>query len=228
MIITCSIDAAGERVKASDKVQSQVNVGSSQAEQEKAVEEMQSNVKHRRNRTAMSKDKPTTRATRNTAPEQAHPTRQGSTFIRDFLDDMRELQNESDCDGSSVKRQELEAARNSNRDGSSLPTPDRTSGNHGNSRDAILSASKFQSLFSFSEHCQGRRKEAIEKSASKVADWLYTNNVSPSVTRDSDTEDSGREAEFEGKTGDRAWLKITITEDDSNAHLAVGRKFAKT
>lgn len=83
-------------------------------------------------------------------------------------------------------------------------------GNHCNSRDAILSASKFRSLFSLPEHCQVKRKEAIEKSASKVADWLDTNNISPSVnkyardsdTEDSDTEGSGRESEDEGKNGD--------------------------
>lgn len=88
-------------------------------------------------------------------------------------------------------------------------------GNHCNSRDAILSASKFRSLFSLPEHCQVKRKEAIEKSASKVADWLDTNNISPSVnkyardsdTEDSDTEGSGRESEDEGKNGDRTYKR---------------------
>ena len=228
MIITCSVDAAGERVKANEM--SQDNLGASQ--RAKAVPEMQSNAKHRRHRTEMSQDKPTTRATRNTVPEQPHPIGQDSAFLSEFVDDMRELQNESECNERPLRRRvyntrgqvrntdtcrdvcESEAAKNSTKDGNSLPTPKTTSGNHYNSRDAILSVSKFRSLFSLPEHCQVKRKEAIEKSASKVADWLDTNNVSPSVnkhaqdsdtersdTEGSDTKDSDTEAEDEGKNG---------------------------
>ncbi|XP_078375819.1 uncharacterized protein LOC144659260 isoform X2 [Oculina patagonica] len=55
----------------------------------------------------------------------------------------------------------------------------KDTGNHirRSSSEAILSASKYHSLFSSPEHCRPKRKEAIETSASKVAEWLCTNDV---------------------------------------------------
>ena len=65
--------------------------------------------------------------------------------------------------------------------------------NHGicSSREAILSASPYTSLFTTPEHCTPKRKEAIERSASKVAEWLYTNNVSSTLDAQESCSDEG-------------------------------------
>ena len=62
---------------------------------------------------------------------------------------------------------------------------------------AILSTSKFESLFSMAEHCRPRRKEAIVKSATKVADWLSTHDVSSNVIDVTETCNTGLDNEGE-------------------------------
>lgn len=94
------------------------------------------------------------------------------------------------------------------RDGRSKE-PEARTGSDDASVEAILSASKFRDLLSLPENIRSKRKEAIETSASKVACWLYTSNVSPATdeqyVRDSTAEDSDRKVEVEGENDWRSF-----------------------
>ena len=69
----------------------------------------------------------------------------------------------------------------------SLPEAKRTvSHNVCGSIEDMLSASEYKSLFTVPEHCQPKRKEAIEMSVCKVAEWLSIDDLSSTV----DAEDS--------------------------------------
>ena len=57
----------------------------------------------------------------------------------------------------------------------------RVSHNVCGSSEDMLSASDYKSLFTMPEHCDPKRKEAIEMSACKVAEWLSIDDVSSSV-----------------------------------------------
>lgn len=176
LIVMCSVDAAGGKVKANEKKLGKLR---SPPAKGKAV------------------------------PKQSTAKRQENAFLRIFSDDMRELQGESECEKGTAGRglsgtreqrgntdreacdvqgQVLESGRGKRKavehiakDAYNCLTPERRTENHCSSSAAILSASKFESLFSMPEHCRPKRKEAIEKSASKVADWLCANSVSPNV-----------------------------------------------
>ena len=67
----------------------------------------------------------------------------------------------------------------------------------GSSED-MLSASKYKTLFTVPEHCHPKRKEAIEMSACKVAEWLSIHDVSSSVdAQDSQSDEGTMEVESE-------------------------------
>ena len=71
----------------------------------------------------------------------------------------------------------------------------------GSSED-MLSASKYKSLFTMPEHCRPKRKGAIESSASKVAEWLSSHDVSSNVDAQDTQSDEGTmevESECEGE-----------------------------
>lgn len=71
------------------------------------------------------------------------------------------------------------------------------------SSEEMLFASKYKSLYSMPEHCRPKRKEAIEESESKVAEWLSSNEVSSNVdSRDTQSDEGTMEVESksEGET----------------------------
>ena len=70
---------------------------------------------------------------------------------------------------------------------------------HCRSSEVILSASKYKSLFTVPEHCRPKRKEAIETSASKVAEWLCTNDE-PSEVDVQDTNSDGGTMDVDSET----------------------------
>ena len=206
LIVLSSVDAAGGKVKANDKKRSQGKTRASQAKRKaKQVENStelsretprSSEEKGKRNQikksAKLSRDKPRSSRTKgegkhikeNTVPEQEND------FLRTFLVDMRELQSESRHD-----------------EGSSERCLNGTMERRGyTERCAILSTSKFKSLFRMPEHCRPRRKEAIVKSATKVADWLSTHDVSSNVN--DVTETCNTELDNEGENGVKRNLKI--------------------
>lgn len=73
------------------------------------------------------------------------------------------------------------------------------------SSEEMLFASKYKSLYSMPEHCRPKKKEAacIVESASKVAEWLSSNEVSSNVDSQDTQSDEGTmevESESEGET----------------------------
>lgn len=71
------------------------------------------------------------------------------------------------------------------------------------SSEEMLFASKYKSLYSMPEHCRLKRKEAIETSASKVAEWLSSHEVSSNVdSQDTQSDEETMEVESgsEGET----------------------------
>ena len=68
------------------------------------------------------------------------------------------------------------------------------------SNEDMLSASKYKSLFTMPEHCCPKRKEAIEMSACKVAEWLSIHDVSSNVdAQDSQSDEGTMEVESESE-----------------------------
>ncbi|XP_022807608.1 WD repeat-containing protein 87-like isoform X1 [Stylophora pistillata] len=59
------------------------------------------------------------------------------------------------------------------------------------SREAVLCASTYESLFTVPKHSRPRRKGALETSALKVTEWLCTNNVSPTLDEQDSDSDEG-------------------------------------
>lgn len=74
------------------------------------------------------------------------------------------------------------------------------------SSDIILSASKYKSLFTIPEHCRPKRKEAIETSASKVAEWLCTNDVASNGVRDTHSDEGTMDVHSEYEEGENDGL----------------------
>lgn len=104
--------------------------------------------------------------------------------------------------------QKSETVRNkpsvaNNKANNSLPEAKRTvSHTVCSSSEDMLSASKYKSLFTMSEHGRPKRKEAIETSACKVAKWLSINDVSSNVDVEDTQSDEGTmevESESEGE-----------------------------
>ena len=70
------------------------------------------------------------------------------------------------------------------------------------SREGMLPSTKYQNLFTIPEHCHPKRKEAMEMSACKVAEWLSIHDVSSNVDAQDSESDRGTmevESESEGE-----------------------------
>ena len=70
------------------------------------------------------------------------------------------------------------------------------------SSEGMLPSTKYQSLFTIPEHCRPKRKEAMEMSACKVAEWLSIHDVSSNVDAQDSESDKGTmevESESEGE-----------------------------
>lgn len=78
---------------------------------------------------------------------------------------------------------------------------------HCSSSEDILSASKYKSLYSQPEHCHPKRKEAIETSASKVAEWLSTNDTSSVNVQDTDNDEGTTDVHSESEEGEIGGLQ---------------------
>lgn len=172
------------------------------------------------------KQRPTKAKGKKAVPEQGNVIKQqnatknqGNAFVTNFIADMQELESESSHDEGLLRRcgagkclgktqsracdikgdlhplvdqvQKLETKR-------SLPEAQRTV-NHSISSETILSASEYKRLFTMSEHCQPKRKEAIEMSASKVSEWLYDIVSSVDVQHSDNGTMDIIESEFEGE-----------------------------
>lgn len=72
---------------------------------------------------------------------------------------------------------------------------------HFSSSEVILSASKYKRLYTQPEHCHPKRKQAIETSASKVAEWLSTNDTSSVNVQDTDNEEGTTDVHSESEEG---------------------------
>ena len=172
MILLCPVDAAGDKIR--------TNESKSQGKR--------TDAKQQDYNSELSHGKPTT-------SQDAHSKEQESTFLKVFLDDMRELENEKTdheqyggpevgrkacgvqgqaVEATSQKRKALENIAEESKRKAQIDST---------SSEAILFASKFRSLFKKPEYCLPKRKKAIEKSAAKVADWLHTSNVSPNIEK---------------------------------------------
>lgn len=73
----------------------------------------------------------------------------------------------------------------------SLKGQRRTHASVSSSREAILGASAYKSLFTMPEHSRPRRKEALETSVIKVAEWLSANNMSSTSGAHNSDSDEG-------------------------------------
>ncbi|XP_068741270.1 uncharacterized protein [Montipora capricornis] len=88
-----------------------------------------------------------------------------------------------------------------------------------NSVEAILSTSKYRNLFSMAEHCRLKRKQAIEASVSKVADWLFASEVSPNTNEHiSNANTDGSHTETEDEASPKQASKWRDVKDRNSAN----------
>lgn len=68
------------------------------------------------------------------------------------------------------------------------------------SSEDMLPATKYKNSFTIPEHCRRKRKEAIEMSACKVAEWLSIHDMSSNVdTQDGESDEGTMEVESESE-----------------------------